>query len=529
MKRVLFFNIIIALFFVSCVRPEKPVAKIDSYYITFDEWQAFAKSRGFNDFSNMEKTLSLFDEMILREKAYVEGEKSGLLKTKAFKDQLKILEQNVLIQNYLLKNYLEENSEPSEEELYEVFKNEHSQRNVYGVLINSKEEAYKVYERLKKGEDIAKIFLEYKDRVKDGPPSYELGPINFSQSPLPIQKHFFNPSDEIIVEPFPFRSQSEYMVVILKKLIVPPKPQSYDPQLITKARGLKFQKAIIKANNELMTTIPDFFDKELMEELLKEDKPSEDELEKVVGRVGSIKIRYADLLDVFYNDINRGVNLTRDLNTFKNIFDRIASEKRIYQAAKKLGYHKDKKVLAQIWNKNRDMAFYITYNNFIKEYAVSDEELRNYYEQNKNDYLIPLSFKLKYLICNSIEIVNEVSRKVKSNIEWGEILKMDGIAKETGSGDLGWKTEDELKSMFPPNFVEILSKTEKGKFLVDRLPNNKFVIVYLEDKKEPRIMEFELCKERVKGDYKNKNGKALFYDYLKKMDLKVIKYEQNLI
>jgi len=188
---------------------------------------------------------------------------------------------------------------------------------------------------LREGKDIKELFEKHKNDLENGPQSYDMGSANFNSMPPEIQKVFFNGKDGDVLDPVPFRDDNSFIVVVLKELITPPLPEKFDDNLIMRASQIRYQKAVIKANEELKQKYPESLDTKLIEELIKNDNPTQEELNKNVGVVGSQKIKYVDFLDAYYNESQkRQQMLPRTPEVFKMIFDKICAEQRIYMSAK---------------------------------------------------------------------------------------------------------------------------------------------------------------------------------------------------
>jgi parvulin-like peptidyl-prolyl isomerase len=532
MKRKIVLTVVVflSLFFFFCAKPEKPVAKIGGNWVSFEQFKTFLNSHQFRDFDDQEKLNKAFEEFIKRELAYERAKRKGLLAGKSWENQKDKIERNAVIYNFILSKYLNGASEPSEDEMYEIYKMDNAKRHLWGVGVKGKENALEVAKALKSGGDIEKIFEQHKNDLPNGPKSYDIGYPKFNELPPEIQKLFFSGNEGDVIEPIQF-SQDGFMVVVLRELQLPPKQAKYDQMVARKALGLKFQKAMAKCNDEYKNYFPDTYESQTVSELIKSEKPTEEELNKTVGKVGSKKIKYADLLETYYNDIQRGANLPQNEETYKKVFDKIALETRVYLAGEKEKFLKDKKVDLEIWEKTHEAGASMCYQDFANEFAVKDEELKNYYEKNKNKFAGQASYNLRYLLSKAPEDLNNAVILFKKGAKWEDILKSPGILPETGAGILGWKNQDEIGSMMPQNIAEKLKSIEKGKWLADRIGPERLIAIYVEDKKQGEVSPFDQVREKVRELYIRENGPKLFEDFLQNEvwnSIKVETYPQNL-
>lgn len=529
-KIVLVAVALLSLLFCSCLKPEKPVAKIGGNWFSFEQWQTFLDRKQFKDFDDQEKLDKEFEEFIKRELAYERAKRKGLLAGKSWNDQKERIERSVVIYNFIFSKYLNGVAEPTEDEMYEIYKIDNSRRHLWGVGVKGKENALEVAKKLRSGEDIKKIFEQHKNDLPNGPQTYDLGYPKFNDAPPEIQKVFFIGKEGEVIEPIQFLEDG-FMVVVLKELQIPPKQEKYDQRVARMALGLKFQKAMERCSNNYKNDFPDTYDSQTVSILIKNEKPAKEELNKTVGKIGSKKIKYANLLETYYSDVQKGINLPRNEETFKKIFDKIALETRVFLAGEKEGFLKDKKTVLEIWEKTHEAGALICYNDFLSEYVVKDDELKNYYEKDPNRFSEQENYNLRYLLSKTPEDINNAVVLFQKGAKWDDVIKAPGILPETGTGILGWKKEEEIGTIMPQNISEKLKSIEKGKWLADRIGPDKLIAIYVEDKKQGEISQFDQVREKVRELYLRENGLKLFEDFLQnevKKSIKVETYPQNL-
>lgn len=530
-KRLILLVSIISLVFLSCTKPPKPVAKIGGNWISYEQWDKFLESRNIKDKNDNEKLSKALDDLIKREVAYEKAKRKGLLAGSQWDDQQSRIERSVVISNYIFKTYLNNSKEPSKEELADAFKLNNSQRHLWGIGVKGKESAIEVCKELREGKDIKELFEKHKNDLENGPQSYDMGNASFNSMPQEIQKYFFSGKDGDVLDPVPFRDENSFIVVVLKELITPPLPEKFDDNLIMRASQLRYQKAVLKANDELKEKYPESLDVKLVEELIKNDNPTAEELNKNVGVVGSQKIKYVDFLDAYYNESQkRQQMLPRTPEVFKMLFDKIAAEQRIFISAKEKGFLKDSDVKLEVWNRVHESGAARFFQDFLNEAVVNEEDLKNYYEKNKDNFKGEVKFKLKYLLAESPDAINQAVGLFKKGAKWEDLLKIEGILQETGQGVLDWKSESELSYLMSKSNIEKLKKMEKGKWLADKM-QKRFVAFYLEDREDPPITPFDECREEVKNRYIRENGVKLFDEYIEKdarKEIKVVTFSQNI-
>ena len=143
------------------------LAKVGNEAITRLDFETRLKSfppttqAGLNDF---EKRKQLLDSMIKARLLFVGGNDRGLSKKEEFKAQLKMMRDDLMTQEYL-RAFVEKNVKISDEEAENAYNTNPEIRKreylkVSQIVLGSEDEAKRVLERLKKGENFRKLAME---------------------------------------------------------------------------------------------------------------------------------------------------------------------------------------------------------------------------------------------------------------------------------------------------------------------------------------------------------------------------------
>ncbi|MBF0329638.1 MAG: peptidyl-prolyl cis-trans isomerase [Nitrospirae bacterium] len=166
-----FLMLILALLFVvSCSKggdqKGEYIAKINDTVITKEdiktEMSYLPPELAAEFFGGSDGATRLVDEIVQKEIFYWEAKKRGLDKTKDFEKKIETLKKNTLIKQ-LLDEEMKTAAKVTEKEAKEYYdknKDDFIRRNqvrLSQIVVKSESDAQKVYERLQKGEDFAKI------------------------------------------------------------------------------------------------------------------------------------------------------------------------------------------------------------------------------------------------------------------------------------------------------------------------------------------------------------------------------------
>jgi peptidyl-prolyl cis-trans isomerase C len=144
------------------------VAKIDGSTITKEDVQTEMSSlpeMAKQFFQGPDGTSRFVDELVKKEMLYLEAKKRGLDKSKDFERRVEEFRKITLI-NELLQKEIEASSKVSEkdaEDYYNSHKDDfmmHSQVKLSQIVVQNEDDAKKAFERVKNGEDFAKVASE---------------------------------------------------------------------------------------------------------------------------------------------------------------------------------------------------------------------------------------------------------------------------------------------------------------------------------------------------------------------------------
>ncbi|MCE5312861.1 MAG: peptidyl-prolyl cis-trans isomerase [Nitrospiraceae bacterium] len=191
MKRLLAITFLLA-FVLSCSKTDGKggyAVKIDGTKITKQEIQTEISAlpevaREF--YKGPEGTERLINELVNREMLYMEAKKKGFEKTPEFKKKLEDFKKVTLIQQMLGKE-MEGWSKVTDEDVKAYYdKNkadmiEPTKIRLSHIVVNNEQDAIKAAERLKKGEDFAKVAAEMSTDTKSAKSGGDLGSFNLGE------------------------------------------------------------------------------------------------------------------------------------------------------------------------------------------------------------------------------------------------------------------------------------------------------------------------------------------------------------
>lgn len=132
----------------------------------------------------------------------------------------------------------------------------------------------------------------------------------------------------------------------------------------------------------------------------------------------------------------------------------------------------------------------------LKKAAPSEDELRQFYEKNKENYKIPEAVRVRHLALKTDNEAREVLKLLKEGADFGETAKTRSVRK-TGisEGDLGWVGRGRLLPELEA--AAFAMKNEKPGALSGVIEGEGlFHIIRFEGYKDEEIVPFEKAKEQ---------------------------------
>jgi len=177
------------------------------------------------------------------------------------------------------------------------------------------------------------------------------------------------------------------------------------------------------------------------------------------------------------------------------VLDQMISEKLLIQETKNIGLEEDKDVLEQIKKMTEQILVQaLIEKEILNKVKVKDEEVLEYYEQNKDSFTEKEQVHLYNILLETEEEAQNILEQLKAGEDFSEIA----IEKSTGpsavqGGDLGYLTKGtiipEIEEVVFALEVEELSEVIKTDF--------GFHILKITEKKPETVKTFEEVKEDI--------------------------------
>ena len=223
--------------------------------------------------------------------------------------------------------------------------------------------------------------------------------------------------------------------------------------------------------------------------------------QKVYAKVNGYEITQADVALLLKGKVNLE-QLPKQ--TQKQIIDQLIERKLLAIKALNSDIVKSKEykqtLQKTIQNLKLDLALQLWANRLMNNIKISDNELKNYYEQNKYMFKVPPSLHARHILVKTKkeaqQIIDTLKKAKNVKAKFIELAKSKSIGPSgKNGGDLGWFTPDKMV----PEFSNAAMLLKKGEFSKTPVKTQfGYHIIYLEDKKPSKTLSFNEIKEQLK-------------------------------
>jgi len=201
------------------------------------------------------------------------------------------------------------------------------------------------------------------------------------------------------------------------------------------------------------------------------------------------------------------------------VLDQVISEKLLIQEANNMGLEKDNDVLEQIKKMTEQILVQaLIQREILDKVAVNDEEVSEYYEQNKGSFTEKEQIHLYNILLESEEEAQDILEQLKAGGDFSEIAKEKSTGPSAAQGgDLGYLT----KGTVIPEIEEVVFALELEELSEVVKTDFGFHILKITEKKPETVKTLEEVKEEIIQTLLPTKQKEAFENLLEELKGKV--------
>ena len=212
--------------------------------------------------------------------------------------------------------------------------------------------------------------------------------------------------------------------------------------------------------------------------------------EKVVAKIDDeIEVTLNELQGEIRTLPQERLSLATTRDGVKQLLDQIIQRKLMAKKARDLQMD-TVEVVKEAIRRSEDMILsdFLVMNIRMQTQSVTEEEARNYYQENEEDFYTQLQLDLKQIVVGSQEMANEVKKKLDSGKDFDALIQeYPGISGGAQSGSLGVFGLGQLAS----NVGAVVQNLDGGEWGGPVQTDAGFHFLYVVSRKEPTKMEYD--------------------------------------
>ena len=224
------------------------------------------------------------------------------------------------------------------------------------------------------------------------------------------------------------------------------------------------------------------------------EKPQADLPDGVLAKVGNWTITLAEFQEQEKSakELAKQNNLQYDLPG-ERLLGMIVEQQLLFQEAQRQGMDRDEKIAKQIDEARKLILSQNLQTKLVSAVTVTDDEIKEFYEQNKQFYYEPAEYKLSQIVVDTEEQANTILGQLTQGGNFNDIVAAQSKVKSDGK----FIAEDKLAFQ---KLKDVINTLDVGKFSAVFSGPQGFYIVKIDEKKGGKEKTLEEVKEGIKAD-----------------------------
>jgi len=192
------------------------------------------------------------------------------------------------------------------------------------------------------------------------------------------------------------------------------------------------------------------------------------------------------------------------------LLNELINQELLYLEALEKGVDKEEGYLNELERVKADLLKQYSLRKLLGSVSVTEGEILDYYNQNKDKFNKPESVKANHILVDTKEKAEEILNEIKEGLDFQEAArKYSSCPSKNNGGNLGYFTRGRMV----PEFEEAAFKMNKGDISNPVKTQFGYHLIEVTDKKEPQISKFDEVRDQI---YQILLGKRQNEIYLKK-------------
>jgi peptidyl-prolyl cis-trans isomerase C len=202
----------------------------------------------------------------------------------------------------------------------------------------------------------------------------------------------------------------------------------------------------------------------------------------------------------------------------KQLIEQLISFELMNKFGKEINLDKTQEYKEAIENISKEVVTSMAINKILADVTVTDEEVKKYYEDNKETFGKPATVSARHILVET----EEEAKKAKEEISSGQISFGDAAMKYSmcPSNMQGGNLGEFSKGMMVPEFEEVAFNAEIGTVTKPVKTQFGYHLILVDTRNEAAIKGFEEVKDNVLNELVKQNQHTKYEQILKELETK---------
>lgn len=180
----------------------------------------------------------------------------------------------------------------------------------------------------------------------------------------------------------------------------------------------------------------------------------------------------------------------------KDLINQMVDFELSYNYAKDSGIDKDEEFLKQLEAAKKQLMIQVAVSNVLARATVSEEDVKNYYENNKDQFKTQELITARHILVDTLEEAEKISKEIKEGLDFSKAAeKYSKCPSKAQGGSLGTFTKGQMVPEFEKAALELdiekVSEPVKTQF--------GYHLIVVDNKNESTAKSFDEVKDSIKS------------------------------
>lgn len=236
---------------------------------------------------------------------------------------------------------------------------------------------------------------------------------------------------------------------------------------------------------------------------------------KVLAVVGGQEITENDLMEIVkrYPENRQGFFTTEQGK--KQLLDQVIGLELMHQFGKENKYDQTDSYNSEVEKLAKELLTQMVVNKVLSEVTVTEDEIADFYNKNKDTFKQPETVSAKHILVNS----EEECKKIREEIEEGGLTFEEAANKYSScpSKEQGGNLGEFSRGMMVPEFEKVAFELPIGEVSEPVQTQFGYHLIKVDSKNEPKVQELEEIKENVTNQLMQQNQQKKYFDFIQQL------------